>query len=59
MLCPLLQALFINSILTILWPKLGPAVYKEAVKQSKQPIEDVKAKASPLSYWVWTLRLGG
>ena len=45
--CLLFQALFINSILTILWPKLGPAVYKEAVKQSKQPIEDVKAKASP------------
>ncbi len=44
--CLHFQALFINSILTILWPKLGPAVYKEAVKQAKQPIEDVKAKAS-------------
>ncbi|GAB4813356.1 hypothetical protein N2152v2_000402 [Parachlorella kessleri] len=42
------MALFINSILTILWPKLGPAVYKEAVKQSKQPIEDVKAKVKVL-----------
>jgi len=38
------RALFINKILTLLWPHLSPAIHKEVMKQAKAPVDDVLAK---------------
>lgn len=35
------RVLFINSIIELLWPHLSPAIHKEALKQAKQPLDDV------------------
>jgi Ca2+-dependent lipid-binding protein len=39
-----MQALFINKILTLLWPHLSPAIHKEVMKQSRAPIAEALAK---------------
>ena len=38
------QALFINKILTLLWPHLSPAIHKEVMKQAKAPIAEALEK---------------
>ena len=38
------QVLFINTILTTLWPHLSPAIHKMAMEQAKVPLEDVCKK---------------
>lgn len=45
---PLAQALFINKILSLLWPHLSPAIHKEVMKQAKAPIEAALAKIGPV-----------
>lgn len=39
------RLLFINTILTSLWPHLSPAIHKMAMEQAKIPLEDVCKKS--------------
>ena len=38
------RLLFLNRLLTLLWPHLSPAIHKEALKQSAGPIAAAVAK---------------
>ncbi|PSC73977.1 synaptotagmin-2-like isoform X1 [Micractinium conductrix] len=42
------RLLFINTILTALWPHLSPAIHKMAMEQAKAPLNDVCEKAKIL-----------